>query len=220
LGHDPLIRCDHHGHQIDARGASDHVFDEFFVTRNIHDPQVLSAGKVQEGESELDGDAPLFFFFQAVGVDTGNGLDQGGLSVVDMPGGAEYDLFQFTTAPLYDLLKTQTSAAIRYLSAEPRVFIDNRLGRPFVTEIFQHIRHPDQKNTKPEYGDDIYLLKEKPGYKHRKCRPEQDPDHKYVKPRHADSPKNEVLLQFSWTGGIKDSRSFFIWKFCCHFVYL
>ena len=37
-------------------------------------------------EADIDSDAAAFFFFQAVGVDARQRLDQRGLAVVDMPG--------------------------------------------------------------------------------------------------------------------------------------
>ena len=51
------------------------------------------AGKVQVGEAEVDGDAAALLFLEAVGVDAGEGLDQRGLAVVDVAGGADDDGF-------------------------------------------------------------------------------------------------------------------------------
>ena len=42
-------------------------------------------------EADVDGDAAALLFFQAVGVDAGKGLDQRGLAVIDVPGGADDD---------------------------------------------------------------------------------------------------------------------------------
>ena len=36
LGHDAFVRGDDHHHQVNARCAGDHVFDEPFVAGNIH----------------------------------------------------------------------------------------------------------------------------------------------------------------------------------------
>ena len=44
-------------------------------------------------ESDVDGDAAAFFFFQTIGVNASQRLDQRGLSVVDMPGSANDDRF-------------------------------------------------------------------------------------------------------------------------------
>src|SRR5437763_455993 len=40
-------------------------------------------------ESQIDRDAALFFFLQAVGILAGQGFNQAGLSVIDMSGGAD-----------------------------------------------------------------------------------------------------------------------------------
>ena len=45
--------------------------------------------QVERGEADVDGDAAGLFFGQAVAVDAGQGLDQRGLAVVDVAGGAE-----------------------------------------------------------------------------------------------------------------------------------
>ena len=39
-------------------------------------------------ETDIDGDAAALLFFQAVGVNAGQRLDQRGLAMVDVPGGA------------------------------------------------------------------------------------------------------------------------------------
>jgi hypothetical protein len=54
---------------------------------------MLSAGQVVIGKPQLNRDAPPLFFLEAVGIDAGEGFDQGGFSVVDMAGGTQYDFF-------------------------------------------------------------------------------------------------------------------------------
>jgi hypothetical protein len=100
LGHDPFVGGDHHADDVDARGAGDHVLDELLVAGYVDDAQVAAAGKVQRGKAQFDGDAALLLFFETVGVGAGDGLDQAGLSVVNMSGGAENDLFHDRCAPV------------------------------------------------------------------------------------------------------------------------
>lgn len=50
------------------------------------------------GKADVDGDAAALFFFQAVGVDAGEGFDQRGLAVIDGPGGTGGDGFHFCRA--------------------------------------------------------------------------------------------------------------------------
>ncbi len=47
----------------------------------------------QKRETEVNGDAAAFFFFEAVGMRAGQRLDEGGFAVVDMAGGADDDAF-------------------------------------------------------------------------------------------------------------------------------
>ena len=57
------------------------------------------AGKVQRGKPQFDGDAALLFFLEPVGVGAGDGLDQAGLSVVNVSGGAQNNLFHDRCTP-------------------------------------------------------------------------------------------------------------------------
>ena len=88
LGHDPFVRGDDQGHQVHAGGPGHHVAHEALVPRHVHDAQVLARGQFQLGKAQLDGDAPEFFFLEAVRIGPGEGLDQGALAVVNVPGGA------------------------------------------------------------------------------------------------------------------------------------
>jgi hypothetical protein len=48
---------------------------------------------LEVSEANVDGDSAALLFFQAVGIDAGEGLDQRGLAVVNVSGGADYDTF-------------------------------------------------------------------------------------------------------------------------------
>ena len=88
LGHDAFVRGDDQGHQVHAGGPGHHVAHKALVPRHVHDAQVLAGGQFQLGKAQLDGDAPEFFFLEAVRVSPGKGLDQRALAVVNVPGGA------------------------------------------------------------------------------------------------------------------------------------
>jgi hypothetical protein len=60
------------------------------VPRHVNDSGAQAVAQRQGGEAEVNGDAPLLFLLQAVGVDAGQGGDERGLAVVNVPGGAEY----------------------------------------------------------------------------------------------------------------------------------
>ena len=99
LWHHPLVGGNDHADDVDARGAGDHVFDEFFVARHIDDTQAPAAGQIQGGKPQFDGDAAKLFLLEPVGVGAGKGFDEAGFAVVNMAGGAENDRFHNPRAP-------------------------------------------------------------------------------------------------------------------------
>ena len=52
----------------------------------------LGPGRVEEDEPELDRHSPLFLFGEGVGIDPGQGPDQGALAVVDVAGRADNEM--------------------------------------------------------------------------------------------------------------------------------
>src|SRR5690348_7150387 len=93
---DGFVSGDHHQYQIDAAHAGQHVADKTLVTGDVDEtkPDFFTAGRgeLQVSEAEIDGDAAALLFLEAVGVNAGKGLDQRGLAVVDVSGGAEDDM--------------------------------------------------------------------------------------------------------------------------------
>ena len=88
LRHDRVVgRDDEHG-EVDAGGAGEHVLDEALVAGHVDDAEAEVA-EVEGGEADVDGDAAGLLLGQAVAVDAGEGLDERGLAVVDVAGGAE-----------------------------------------------------------------------------------------------------------------------------------
>ena len=63
------------------------------MTGHIDDPHFDPSRQVQVGEAELDGDAARLLFRQAVRVDAGQRLHERSFAVVDVAGGAEYQVF-------------------------------------------------------------------------------------------------------------------------------
>src|SRR5262249_29606433 len=63
----------------------EHVLYESFVAGDVDEADVAEVG-----EAEIYRDAAAFFFFEAIGVDAGEGADKRGLAVIDVAGGA-YD---------------------------------------------------------------------------------------------------------------------------------
>ena len=59
---------------------------------DIDDAGDRAVGQSKGGKAEVDGDAPGLLLLEAVGVGAGEGLDQRGLAVVDVAGGADDDV--------------------------------------------------------------------------------------------------------------------------------
>ena len=89
LRHHAVLGGDDEQHEVDAAGAGDHGADEGLVSRDVDDAGGQASAELPGGEAELDGDAAALFFREAVGVDAGEGVDEGGLAVVDVPCGTE-----------------------------------------------------------------------------------------------------------------------------------
>ena len=83
-------RYDEHD-RVDARGSSDHLADEFLVSRHVDDADRLSRRQREWREAELDGHAALLFLGEAVAVDAGQTLDERRLAVVDVSRRAYYE---------------------------------------------------------------------------------------------------------------------------------
>ena len=92
---DGFVGGNHQQDKIDSAHPGQHVAHKTLVAGDIDkaQPQNLAAGQwqFQMRETDIDGDAAALFFFQAIGIDAGKGLYQRGLSVIDVPGGADDD---------------------------------------------------------------------------------------------------------------------------------
>ena len=92
---DPFIGGDDQQHQVDAAHARQHVAHKALVAGDIDEAQANSAaiggGEFEVGKADVDGDAAPLFFFEAVGIDAGQGFHQRRLAVIDMSGGADDD---------------------------------------------------------------------------------------------------------------------------------
>ena len=93
LDRDALVGGDDEQDGVHVRRAGDHGLDELLVAGDVdEDDLLLVFGDVEEDESQLDRHPPLFFLGQGVGVDPGQGLDEGALAVVDVAGRADDDM--------------------------------------------------------------------------------------------------------------------------------
>jgi hypothetical protein len=89
LGHDALVGGDHQQGDVDAADAGEHVVDEALVAGHVDDGDLDPVRQPQPGEAEVDGHAALLLLLEPVGVDAGEGADEGRLAVVDVAGRAD-----------------------------------------------------------------------------------------------------------------------------------
>ncbi|MCY1348477.1 hypothetical protein D9M69_346250 [compost metagenome] len=90
LRHHAVVGGHHQQHQVDAAGAGQHVVDEALVAGHVDEGGGLAVAQVGVEVAEVDGDAALAFGRAAVAFEAGEGFQEGGLAVVDVPGGADY----------------------------------------------------------------------------------------------------------------------------------
>src|SRR5262249_48227162 len=88
LGHDRVVGRDDEQGQVDAGGPGEHVLDEPLVPGAIDNAEPVVA-EVEPGEPDVNGDAASLLFRQPIAVGAREGLDEGGLAVVNVAGCAE-----------------------------------------------------------------------------------------------------------------------------------
>ena len=89
LRHHAIVGRDGEEHEIEAVRSGQHVADEALVSGNIDDAGAGPVRKIQMRESQIDRDAPVFFFLQPVRVLSRQGFDETRLAVVDMSGSTD-----------------------------------------------------------------------------------------------------------------------------------
>ena len=89
LRHHAVVGRDGEQHQVDAVRAGQHVADEALVAGDVDDAGAGAVGQREVGEAEVDRNPALLFFLEPVGVLAGERLDERGLAVIDMTGGAD-----------------------------------------------------------------------------------------------------------------------------------
>ena len=92
LGHRAVVGRDDEEGVVDRGDAGQHVPDEALVARHVHEAEHRSVGPGVVREAEVDAQAPLLLLRKPVGVDPGQGLDEDGLAVVDVPRGGDQHL--------------------------------------------------------------------------------------------------------------------------------
>ncbi len=91
LRHHARVRCDDEKNQIDSARARKHIFNKFFVSRNVNKPD-SHITQIKFGKADVNRNAAQFLFGKTVGVNAGQSLDERSFSVVNMSCRANYDV--------------------------------------------------------------------------------------------------------------------------------
>src|SRR5438094_552189 len=91
LRHDPFVGRHHQQGDVDASRAGEHVANEALMARDVHDTRLELIAERQRGKPQIDRDSATLLLLPPVGVDTGEGLHERRLTVVDVAGGADYE---------------------------------------------------------------------------------------------------------------------------------
>lgn len=101
-------------------GTGQHILDEFLVARHVDNAGLRMIVKLDMGKAQLDGNAPLFLLDKAVSVDTGQGLDEHGLAVIHMTGGADDDVLHASTSAAVSAIYSMSSGKMVRTSSSSR----------------------------------------------------------------------------------------------------
>ena len=71
LRHDAVVGGDHQHHEVDARGAGQHVVHEALVTGHVDEADDLAARARPIGKAQIDRDAARLLLLEPVGIDAG-----------------------------------------------------------------------------------------------------------------------------------------------------
>src|SRR4051812_39205416 len=77
--------------EVNSGRPGEHIFDEPFMAGYIDDANAKRR-QFQARETDINGDTACLFLRQSVTINAREGLDQARLTVVNMPGSAEYQI--------------------------------------------------------------------------------------------------------------------------------
>jgi hypothetical protein len=110
LRFDRVIRGHDQEGQVHAGCAGQHVSHKTLVTGHVDDSQTEFAQN-QLGKPQFDRDSALLFFRKPIRIRSGQGANQRGLSVIDVPSGAE-DQIRFRRVAVLNSVLGQSAALL------------------------------------------------------------------------------------------------------------
>ena len=88
LWHHAFVGGDDEQRGINAADACQHIFDEVTMTGDIHHANGFVIER-EPSEAEINRHLALAFFFESIWMNAGEGVNQRGLAVIHMTGGAD-----------------------------------------------------------------------------------------------------------------------------------
>src|SRR5216683_2371373 len=89
LRHHAVVGCDREQHEVHPMRTGKHVADEPLMARDVDHARARPVPEREIREPEVDRNAALLLFLETVGILISERLDQRGLAMVDMTGGAD-----------------------------------------------------------------------------------------------------------------------------------
>ena len=90
LGHHRLVRRHHQHGEIYPADPRQHIVDEALMPRHVNYAHLVAARQFKPGEAQVNRQPALLLLGKPVGVNSGERLDEGGFSVVNMARGSDY----------------------------------------------------------------------------------------------------------------------------------
>src|SRR5712671_5119573 len=100
LRHPSIIGSDNEECQVDRADAGDHIFYEVFVAWYVNDSKLergisgRGCGQLQVRKAKVDGDSSRFFFGKAVGINSGERLNQSTLAMIHVARGSNDEMLR------------------------------------------------------------------------------------------------------------------------------
>jgi hypothetical protein len=92
LWHHTFVRRKYQQSEVYSGRARHHVSDKVLVSRYVDNAGRQPTSQIQNRETKIDGDTAPLLLFPTISVNTRKSLHQRGLTVIDMPCGANYDV--------------------------------------------------------------------------------------------------------------------------------
>ena len=89
LRHHSLVGSDDEEGSVNASHACQHILDEIPVPGHVHDADRCAVGEREPGEAQVYRHLPLLLLAEPVGVNAGEGVDEGRFAVIYVTSGAD-----------------------------------------------------------------------------------------------------------------------------------